>query len=863
LTTDFPNAARRLASLLHTLSGYRQPKVHSHVSSFRWQPNISKVSGGRVMKQFRWKERNAAQRWLIGSTLAAMTVPALHAQESTQQGAVEEVIVTGTRRVGVEAADSAAPVQVLDSATLSKVAQPDLVQALAQNVPSFSAQAFGGDTAALTLSAKLRGLSPNHALVLINGKRRHTTANLAVLSGPYQGGASTDLNFIPVGAIQRVEVLQDGAAAQYGSDAIAGVINIILQGADTPSTVTLNGGGYFRGDGDTSDVSGAMGFQPTATSFISIAAEARSHDRSERGGIDPRVIDPDNLARMPSLLQAKDYPRVNLIQGDADYDLYIGSINAGAQLSDNLELYAMGTYGNKHGRAYENYRLPNRLPGLYPFGFSPQEESREDDYGITLGLRGSAFGLWNWDLGTSFGSDAVQINTIKSGNVSLFNETGFTPTRFRAGNFKAMQWSSTLDVSREIELGMPKPLNVAFGVEYRREEYDIRAGDGPSRFKEGAQSFPGFALTDAGEHTRNNKAVYVDVALFPLEKLQLDLAGRYEDFSDFGNTTVGKLTARYDFTDSFALRGTLSTGFRAPTLAEEFYSATNVSPTAAFVQLPPNSPAAKLVGVNGLDAEESTNFSLGFVAQLAFGLTATVDAYQIRIDDRVVGSGSLFGAGGANNSAAVSAAIAANGNVLDPTVTQIGINIFSNGLDTRTRGAELVLAYSDDYSFGHIDWTLSANYNDTEVTRIKASPVQLAPQGLFDRTAISELETAFPKYRAVLGASWSLQKFSAMLRETLYGRASDLESPDGGIFFRNSIGVTPITDVELAYQITDALKITLGANNLFDEFPDKKNSDLLAAYRAALDNTAVAIYPAFSSFGINGGYYFGKLSMKF
>lgn len=818
------------------------------------------------MSDSRIQERNVARRWLIGSTVAAVVaMPTLHAQETTLNGAnePEEVIVTGTRRVGVEAADSAAPVQVLDTSALTKVAQPDLVQALAQNLPSFSAQAFGGDTAALTLSAKLRGLSPNHALVLINGKRRHTTANLAVLGGPYQGGAATDLNFIPVAAIERIEVLQDGAAAQYGSDAIAGVINIILKGDQSGGALAVNGGGYYDGGGDTWDVSGNIGWQPSAGSYINISAESRKHERSERGGIDPRVVDPTNLARMPNLRLAPGYPNVNLIQGDAEYDLHIGSINAGMELGESTELYAVATYGSKHATAYENYRLPNRIPDLYPLGFSPQEESREDDYGVTLGAKGTLFGTWNWDLGSTYGRDDVQINTIKSGNVSLFNETGSTPTNFRAGNFKASQFSTTLDVSREFEVGLSAPLNLAFGAEYRRDEYGIRPGDAPSRFKEGSQSFPGFALTDAGEHDRNNKAVYVDVALFPTTQLQLDLAGRYERFSDFGDTTVGKLTARYDFTPAFALRGTFSTGFRAPTLAEEFYSATNVSPTSAFVQLPPNSPAAQLVGVNGLDAEESTNFSVGFVLQLAVGLTATFDAYQIEIDDRVVGSGSLFGAGGANNSAAVTAAIAANGNVLDPTVTQTGITIFSNGLDTRTRGAELLLSYSNEYSIGRFDWSLSANYNDTEVTRIKASPPQLAPQGLFDKTAISDLETAFPKYRAVLSTTWSLQRFTATLRETVYGEASSLESPDGGVFFRNRIGVTPITDLELGYRITDALQLTLGANNLFNEFPDKKNSDLLAAYRANLDNSAVAIYPSFSSFGINGGYYFGKLTMKF
>lgn len=824
------------------------------------------------MNMHHTKGRNAAHRWIIGSTLAAIAAaPPLQAQEklaavasteSVLKGA-EEIIVTGTRRTGLEVADSPAPVQVLNSDVLERVGQPDLIQALAQNVPSFTAQAFGGDTANLTLSAKLRGLSPNHALVLVNGKRRHTTANLAVLGGPYQGGAAADLNFIPVAAIERIEVLQDGAAAQYGTDAIAGVVNIILKSDASGGDVSATGGAYFDGGGDTSDVAGNVGFGSGPEAFFNLTAETRHHDRSDRGGIDPRVVNPANLAAMPNLRNMPGYPHVNLIQGDAEYDLHIASFNAGYEFSDALQIYSVGTYGRKHARAYENYRMPNRIPAIYPNGFNPQEESKEQDYALTVGIKGLV-SSWNWDLSTSYGKDDVEINTIKSGNVSLFNDTGFTPTDFHAGDFIATQWTSTLDFSRDFEVGMATPLNIAFGIEQRHETYEVKAGDEYARYKEGSQSFPGFALTDAGKHDRDNAAVYVDFAFSPVEKLQLDIAGRYEDFSDFGDTTVGKLTGRYDFTPAFAMRGTFSTGFRAPTLAEEYYSATNVSPTSAFVQLPPNSPAAELVGVDGLQAEESTNLSVGMVFHPASGLTATLDAYQIEVDDRVVGSGALYGMGGANNSQAVVDAIAANGNVLDPTVTFIGINIFSNGLDTRTRGAELVVSYSDDYGrLGRVDWSLAANYNETEVTDIKPAPAQLAPQGLFDATAISDLETASPKYRVVLGASWSLDRFSATLRETIYGESSQLESPDGGTYYKTQIGVTPITDLELAYQVTDAVKFSLGANNLFNEYPDGKNSELLAIYRANNDNSAVAIYPSFSPFGINGGYYYGKLSFNF
>jgi iron complex outermembrane receptor protein len=287
-----------------------------------------------------------------------------------------------------------------------------------------------------------------------------------------------------------------------------------------------------------------------------------------------------------------------------------------------------------------------------------------------------------------------------------------------------------------------------------------------------------------------------------------------------------------------------------------------VSPTSAFVQLPPNSPAAALVGINGLKPEDATNYSLGLVLRPVERLTATLDAYQIKIKDRIVGSGSLFGQGGAINSPAVTAAIAANGNVLDSTVTQTGINIFANGLDTRTRGADLAVTYFTELSSGRIDWSLGANYNETDVVKINPTPAPLAPQALFNRTAISDLETASPKYRTVLGALWTYDRFSVNLRETLYGSSSRLQSQDGGTYYKVSIGATPITDLEIAYQAA-SLKLSIGANNVFNRYPDKVNPALVAVYRAAGSTSAVQQYPSFSPFGINGGYYYGRLIYSF
>jgi iron complex outermembrane receptor protein len=822
-----------------------------------------------------------------GDVLVAAADQVAAADTRSKSKEPEEVIVTGTRFSGLKAVDSSAPIQLVSASSLTRTGQVDLRLGLADLIPSFNAQAFGGDTANLTLSARLRGVSPNDTLVLINGKRRHTTANLAVLGGAYQGSAATDLNFIPISAVDRIEVLQDGAAAQYGTDAIAGVINVILKDASEGGSLTATGGQYFQGDGTTGDASGTFGFKPTSNSILDLTFEARYHGFSDRGLDDQRLINPLNPSYAgvkPGWSSIPGFPHLNLINGDAQYRLYNSFYNFKSDINNSVEFYSFGSYGRKDASAYENYRLPNKVVGKsttdipFPNGFKPRERIIENDYAVTGGFKFKVVG-WDGDLSTSYGLDHDEVRTENSSNASLYLDTstlttpGFSPTSFLDGYFISSQLTNNLDLRREFNVGLSFPINVAFGVEQRTDTYEIAAGDAASRYKAGAQSYPGFSLSDAGSHSRDNYSFYLDLAAAPVKKLRLDGAVRYEHFSNFGDTTVGKVNARYDFTDDYAVRGTVSTGFRAPTLAEEFYSATNVSPSSAIVQLPPNAAAAQLIGIQKLTPEKSTNLSFGVVAHPTQRLTATLDVYQIEITDRIFGSGTIFGLlGGKVQSAAVTNAIIANGNSLDPGVSTTGISVFLNGIDTRTRGADLVVTLPSEFgNYGNIDWSFTGNYNTTKVTKVKAPPAALlAPsaafpngQPLFGADTKSFLETASPKYKLGIGAVYNWDRLAITFRETLYGPSTAYISPGDGNYFKTTVKATPITDLEVSYKVFSNVTVALGANNLFDKAPDK----LSAAYQTDCNvngnGGCTSQYPTFSPFGINGGYYYGRATVAF
>ncbi|MFL6576103.1 MAG: TonB-dependent receptor plug domain-containing protein [Povalibacter sp.] len=832
------------------------------------------------MKKVSRAARHRASAALTG-TILSLAVSQVLADAAAEETKREEVVVTGTRVVGVEAVESASPIQVLGATELTSAGKPDLMNALANTVPSFTAQAFGGDMANQTLQAKLRGLSPNHVLVLVNGKRRHTTASLAVLGGPYQGGAGVDLNFIPVDSIDHVEVLTEGAAAQYGTDAIAGVINIILKKDATGGGGSYTHGGFYAGDGETDSISGSMGFAPSATSFLNFAGEWRQHEHTDRGGIDPRVVDPVRLATSPNsnMPDAPGYPYLNQIFGDAEYDMKLASFNAGVDITDNVQLYSFGTYGEKNAASFENYRLPNRVvytnpttavkTYLYPLGFSPTEESEEKDYQMTAGVQGALGGEWRYDLATTYGKDEIDMFTRHSANASLFAETGATPVNFYDGTYTSTQWTTSLDLSKEFDVGLAGPMTFAFGGEYREETWEAGPGDEFSRYLEGGQSFPGISLSDAGSHDRDNVAAYVDFALEPIDGLKLDLAGRYEDYSDFGDTTVGKLSGRYDFTSAFAMRGTVSTGFRAPTLAEEFYSATNVGPSTAFVQMPPNAPATAILGLGaGLQPEKSTSYSLGFVMRPVANMALTIDVYQVEVRNRIAATSTFYGTvDGELVSQQIVNAIIANGNTLDPAVTaegDTGINLFTNGLTTRTRGVDVVFDYATDYGPVSVDWSAAATFNETKITKVRETPPEFGTtQALFDPVALSDIQDTAPDYVINLGGTSHWDRLTVGLHEIVYGGASEFENNGSSTFYKSSIGATAITNLDVSFEVMDGFSVTLGAVNLFDTYPDKRNADFRALQFATGDNGAVPQYPSFSAFGINGGYYYGKVAYKF
>jgi iron complex outermembrane receptor protein len=810
-------------------------------------------------------------------------------QGETISEGLEEVIVTGTRETGVRAADSAAPIQVIRAETLKAAGAPDLMSALAQVIPSLEMVAYGGDMSGQTLQARLRGLSPNDVLILINGKRRHTTANLSVDPGsPFQGGAGVDLNFIPLDAIDHIEVLTDGAAAQYGTDAIAGVINIILKKNSSGGNLSGTFGQYGNnGGGRTEDVSGNVGLAPTG-GFFSITGDFRNHGYSNDAGEDPRFF-PANISGYPdtNLPNVPGYPRVGQF-GDGAYQQKLLAVNSGFDFDDDTELYFVGTYGHKNAASYQFYRLPSKVQytnpsGVttypLPYGFNPQEASDEDDYQMNLGVKGT-IASWDWDFTTGYGVDHLAVSTIDSYNAGTYAINGIpTPTNFNDGYLQSTQWTSTADFRRDFNVGFASPLNVAFGSEYRRDTYSIGAGVPLSYEDGGAQSFPGFTPADASSHSRTNYAGYLDLAGKPIDLLQIDAAVRFEHYSDFGDATVGKLTGRYDFSPQFAIRGTVSNGFRAPTLAEEYYSSTNVNPASAFIQLPPNSPAAAVLGLgNGLRPEKSVNFSGGFVWRPIPRMSATLDLYQITITNRVVGTGNIAGQVNGqptSSSAAVNAAIAAYSHgtdVIDPDVLangSTGITIFANGIDTRTDGADLVFAFPVDYSFGRVEWSVGATSSHTSITNPGKTPAQLAGNVLYNPGAYSQITTASPRYVINLGALLTMNRLTVNLVEKIYGQSSDWETDDGDNptsnfeFFKDTINTTFLTNLDVGYQFTDHLNLSAGAVNLFNRFPNKLNGTILAHENAYTDVVATETTPTFSPFGINGGFYYVKAAYKF
>jgi len=846
---------------------------------------------------------------LSANAYAQSVAPAEEADAAIDAG--KDIIVTGTRATGIQAAQAAAPIQVLGEEALAHVGQPNLNQALTQLVPSFQAQSQGVDMASFSLSARLRGVSPNHTLVMVNGKRRHGNSILQVINGPFGGSAAPSIDLIPPDMVKRIEILQDGAAAQYGSDAIAGVINIILKNDTSGGTFKATAGQYYDAEGTTYSASGQFGMPIGESGFLDVNLFHRRTDYTTIGEGQFTVRNYDGStntnvsAAFKPIFDALNATNAtaNINGGQPKSELTLGFYNFGYDFG-GVEFYSFGDVSYRHGDALQGYRPPNRVcvnntdpttcfAPLVNTGLVPHIEVKQDEFQFTNGFKGD-LANWYWDLGFSYSQDSAKVYTNGSANASLFANTGFTPRDFYDGKFEFTQFTGTLDLRREFEIGLSAPLTLALGAEYRKETYSIGAGDDASLYVEGGQSFPGYSLSDAGTIKRTAKAVYIDVMAKPLPGWTVDVAGRYEHYSDFGDTTIGKLTTRYDFSPEFAIRGTVSSGFRAPSLAESGYSATNVGPTSASLQLAPSSPGSASAGFGALKPEKSFNLSAGIVLRPVPRLVVTLDAYYIRIKDRIVSSGNINGQlanpypvaatpvltpliNGLTPNQLVLNALAASGKALDPTVVQSGqisIQTFTNGIDTSTKGIEFAMRYPVDVSFGNIDLSLGANYNKTKVLEDRLG-------GRFNSVARAVVERASPDFKGVFGALFTSGAFSTNLRATYYSKtvalvqpntASTTPRPIEGTYYEGEVKPAAIVDLELGYDFTKWLNFAVGANNLFDKKPEIP--DLVADYdpatwpttgRSPYVNNSGALNAPYNhgAYGTNGGYYYARVTLKF
>lgn len=833
-------------------------------------PNIEKERDC-VSLYFARKTRVGVGILALGAPLVVQAAPAASDQPKPadiELGAVDDVIVTGTREYGVKARQSSSPITIISSEKLKETGQTNLMDALLRLEPSYNANAVNYDLSALVRSPRLRGLTANHVLVLVNGKRRHGTAVISTGGFP-KGAAGPDLDFIPVSSIDHVEILEDGAAAQYGSDAIAGVINVILKDSPDTGEVAALIGRYGRsynpnalGDGFTRNVQVDKGVAIGDRGFVHLSGELTSHLHSNQTGSDQNVFQ-NGLRVGPGTPYPWVDPNVAAIIGDPKYFLPLLGVNSGLKLDNGVEIYAFGSGGTRAAESFQNYRAPDfngtaANAVIYPNGFVPAETISEYDWSGTVGSKGAFLDNGRWDISLTYGGDNVDVGLNSSANRSLFNDVlaargaGWTPTSFYIGQYSGSQRTINLDFNKPFAVSfLPVPINVAIGAENRHGTYKIKQGDFWSYYSAGPAAFVGVRPTDAGNHSRDVYAGYVDVGAKLLPNWKVDLAGRYEDYSDFGSTINGKFAMRYDFGPAFAIRGAVSTGFRAPTLAEEFFSQSAVSPTAAYVILPPNSAAAAIAGAQPLRPEKSTNISVGLVTEIAPRLHASIDFYQIDIRDRIVSTGALTGS-------TALAAIAASGNAIDPTANAT-VSYFLNGADTRTRGVDIRADYSVDLNeYGALRFDLAASFNSTTILSVRDAPAAFNGAPLLDAVARSNITDWTPHAKVIFGGSYLKDAWTFTLRFTQYGTVSAVSATpttDTAPYYTNVITPKLITDAEIGYDLGGGVHAAIGANNLFAVRP---NETLLAT---RVFNTAV--FPTFSPFGVNGGYYYARATYRF
>lgn len=857
--------------------------------------------------------------------IASLGQPAIANAQDGADAAAEApiIIVTGTRRTDRTVADSTVPIDVISAESLVNSGATETNRLLNNLVPSFNfPQPSLTDGTDSLRPATLRGLAPDQVLVLVNGKRRHISSLLNLNGSVGRGSAGVDMNTIPPLAIERIEVLRDGAASQYGSDAIAGVINIQIKkreggraqasfgkyittlegvaqvagsslttGAGDNPIVTFTGEDRRRRDGDTYTFASNIGLPVGDSGYLNFTAEYKDRSPTNRSGADLRrqyvtAGDPREAT----------FNRYSHRFGDGvskDLNFFL---NAGMDVGENFELYTFGSYGVRDGNGAGFYRRSNDARNrdfsastttfipIYPDGFLPIIASEIRDIAIAGGVRGEAGG-WNLDFSANYGSNRLDYTIENTVNTSLGGAA--SPRRFYAGGLRAGQLSINFDAQREIDFGLGET-SLAVGGEYRNENYKIVAGEvgsyvagpfsaAPFGAAPGSQVFPGFSPTTAIDKSRDSFAAYVELDTDLSDQFNVQVAGRYEHFSDFGSTINGKLAARFEPIDGIALRGSASTGFRAPGMAQQFFSTTstnNVGGTLIEIgTFPVSSPIAVALGAQPLDAETSLNLSGGVVFNMLRGLSLTIDYYNIEINDRITLTENLQGAD-------VVAILQAAG------VVGTSARFFINGIDTRTQGVDVVASYRvPDFGAGKLTLTAGFNISDNKITDRRTFSAFTA-QRLFARQESLRLTDGQPSDKINLGLTWDIGKFGLSVNANRFG---EVLLPDGVTAvaanglpvtatnpairddIRVAAGTAPgditlapkwVVDMEVRFNPIETVQLAVGANNILDEYPDRLPFGQVGAVNFGVNNSFLP-YSSQSPFGFSGRFVYGRVSVEF
>ncbi|WP_437882064.1 TonB-dependent receptor domain-containing protein [Pseudomonas sp. LRF_L74] len=806
--------------------------------------------------------------FIIVPAPAAVAAPPANAAQGDIP-TLDVVVSTGVRgRSARTVTSSPTPIDVIRGDQLS-AGGIGLKEALDKAIPSlYIRSSHRNNNDSVMKPTGLRGLSAGHVLVLINGKRRHNSSLYQRTAEDETGVNPVDLDLIPTSSIDRIEVLRDGAAAQYGSDAIAGVVNIILKSNDHGGELVSSLGQYYAGDGETYKQTWNQGFSLPNEGFVNLALDARKNARTDRS-----ISATDQFyARLPdgSLDPRESDNRHRAYGGSPESKGINASYNAELPINDALQLYSFSTISKREPTVWHNYRRPNsvnNIPEVYSNGFVPKYSFEEIDYQALFGGRGT-LGEWDWDLSSSYAYSRTKHNVDETLNASLGPSS---PTSFWLYTWKNKEWTNNLDFSRTFELdGLSKPLQFAWGLQHRYEKYQIDAGDplsyaigdyvfssGPLAGRPAAPGAQGTYQVGGAEaadaRSRNNYSAYFDIGLNPTDKWFVGFAGRHERFDDSaGNVTIGKLSSRYELTPTLAIRGNFGNGFKAPSLSQSIATDSTctlgringVSSQVCSQRVGVYTALGQALGAQPLKPERSTDFSLGLTYEPAANLRFTLDAYRIALRDRIASTGYLGGS-------AVSQ-ILSNAGLPD----YYQIKYFANALDTRTHGIDAVSEYLQDAgAWGQVRWNLAYNWNETDITKIHDTPAVLQATGLtlFDRQKQGYLTESQPKSKLILGVNWKYRQIGVDLKLTRYSSIKELENNP---LYDASYGAKWLTDLTLSWQALDNLTLELGANNLFDVKPDANGFP-------GGNPQGLPPYGYVSPFGFNGGYYFTNLKFTY